>query len=89
MMLETQIMHDLRQEEANDVGSRRNTITGPQLFRDGTTAENVPSFQQADRFAGLGEIGGGNESIVATSDDDAIVCRFHNGRIVDSFLGRR
>ena len=49
----------------------------PGLTRVGGAAGLVPRLEHHDALAVLGEVGGGDEAVVATADDDRVVPLSH------------
>ena len=79
--LELEIPDDLGTEQTVDVARGGDLEAGPQFFGDRAAAEQLAALQHQHRAAGAGEVGGGDEAVMASADDDGVV-------VVGSWRGR-
>jgi len=68
-----QLADDLGPEEADDVGEDGELEAGEELLGDGRAADEVALLQNERLLAGAGQIGSGDQSVVAAADDDGVV----------------
>ena len=73
VLLQPQVAHDLRQQQADDVGAGGDLVARPERLGRGAAAQYMPALQDADRPAGPRQIGSGYQSVVSAADDDAVV----------------
>ncbi len=80
--LELQLPQDRRRHEADDVGERRDLVVRtPRRLGDGRPADHVAPLQDHHPLAGLGQQAGGDQAVVAATDDDhVVVVRPRHGR---------
>ena len=72
--LELEVAQDRRREQAHDVGEHRDLVVRPpRLLGDGGPADDVPAFEHDGALAGAGQVGRGDEPVVASPDDDGVV----------------
>ena len=72
MIFQSQVMNDLRSKQAIYVGRPRELVTGNDLFGYRAAAYDGTTFEHQDFLAGVGQVGGCEESIVAGAEDDGI-----------------
>ena len=70
---EVEVLHNLALEEEGGVGVAGKAVAGEYLVGEGCAAEDVAAFQGEDSEAGLGQVGGGGEPVVARADDDYVI----------------
>ena len=70
---EVELGDDLRAEQAQCVGERREVEAGPELLRDRRPTDEVALLEHEDALARLGEVGGVGEAVVTATDDDCVV----------------
>jgi len=80
-----EVADDLRPEQAVHVGGGGHLEARPQLFRHARAPHHVAALEHQHPLPGAGEIGGGDEAIVAGPDDDDVVRPGHD----DPFAGSR
>ena len=73
MPRQIEVADDLRPQQADDVGKRRELEAGEDLFGDGCTADTGPAFEHEDRFPGAREISRRHQAVMASTDDDDVV----------------
>ena len=73
MAFQLQILYDLALEEEGGVGIAGKSVAGEYLVSESCSSEDVAAFQGEDSEAGLGQIGGGGEPVVARADDDYVI----------------
>ncbi len=75
--LEIEIPDDLGPEQAVDVGGRGHLEAGPQLLGDAGAAQHFAALEYQHFDPGPGEVRGGDQTVVATADNDEVVGRGH------------
>jgi hypothetical protein len=70
---EIEFAHDFFLHEAGKIGGSGNAVAGPDFLGDGASADQLAGFEDEDFLAGFGEIGGGDESVMASADDEDVV----------------
>ena len=70
--VQVQVAHHFVLKKMDNKGTRRDEITGENLFGRARTANNVTPFQDEDIHARTGEVGGAHQSIVSSANDDSV-----------------
>ncbi len=68
-----EIANDLRPQQRHHVGADGELEAGKNFFGAGRAAENVPPFEHQNFLAGVCEIGGVDQAVVAAADHDYVV----------------
>ena len=72
--LEVEVAQDRRRQQAHHVGEHRDLVLrSPRLLGDGGAADDVAALEHDGALAGAGEVGRGDEPVVAAADDDGVV----------------
>ncbi len=77
---EVEVANDFRAQQRDHVGAHRELETRVDLFGDGGASEHVAALEHENFFAGLGEVGGVDEAVMASADHDDIVFGSHELR---------
>ncbi len=72
MSRQFEVADDLRAQQAHDVGILREAVPGEDLARAGGAADPVVAFENDDLLAGAGQVGRGDQAVVACADDDRV-----------------
>jgi hypothetical protein len=75
---EIEFANNFRTKERNHVGAFREKEAGNDFFGDGGAAENPTALQDQNFFAGFGQIGRVDETVVTAADDDNVVGLRHS-----------
>jgi hypothetical protein len=78
---EIEFANDFGAEQRDDVGAFGEEEAGDDFFGYGGAAEDVAAFEDENFFAGLGEVRGVDQAVVAAADDDCVVILRHSGRL--------
>src|SRR6185436_15533679 len=73
VLVKVQVVNDLRIEQAHRVGSDRVAEPWIKLFRYCCTAHDGPSLKHLDLQPGHAEIGGADEAVVPSANDDGVM----------------
>src|SRR5262249_1422517 len=76
--LQAQFANDLGSQQAGDVGGGRDLETGPQLFGHASAAHEIAALKDKHPSARTSKIGGGDQAVVASPDDDGIIADGHD-----------
>ena len=70
-LLEPELVDHELVEQADDVGARADDVVGvgERALERAGAAEPLAALEHEHRLAGLGEVGGGGEAVVAAADD--------------------
>ena len=79
VVAEFEVVDDLILEHVADVGAAGDAEVWEELFGDAGAADEVAPFEDEGLDAGLGEVVGGDEAVVAAADDDCGVTVGHGG----------
>lgn len=63
---------DLRTEEAEEVAAARELEARDDLLRHGGATNEVAALEYGDGEAAASQVSGGDESVMATADDDSV-----------------
>src|SRR5262249_13739381 len=74
---ELELADDLRARQAEGVARGREPEAGDDLLADGRPADHAPAPQDARLPPRAGELGGGDEPVVAAADDHRVVALRH------------
>jgi hypothetical protein len=74
---EIEALHHLRQQKGADVGGRGDLVAGEQLFGDAGSAHDAARLEHGHAMPGLRDQVGGDEAVVARSDDDDVAACGH------------
>ena len=72
MARQAQLPDDFRAQQRDGVGADGILEAREDLFGHGGPAEHVAALDDRDRQPGLGQVGGTDEAVVATADDDDV-----------------
>jgi hypothetical protein len=75
--LQLQVADDLGPEETVDVGGGGDLVAGPHFLGDAGATQHLAALQYQHLEALSGQIGGGHEAVVASTDDYEIVLDGH------------
>lgn len=67
--IETEILDDSGGKTMEEMGASRESVARPELFIAGGTADFVFAFKDVDIESCAGEVGGGNETVMACPDN--------------------
>ena len=73
MLRQLEIPFDFGKQQADDVSTRRDFVTGPRFLGDAGSSDDVPAFQNENLPTGLGEVGCRDQSVMPGPDDHTIV----------------
>src|SRR5262249_47635422 len=76
--LQAQFPNDLGSQQARDVGSGRDLEAWPQLFGHARAAHELAALEDKHPSARTSKIGGGDQAVVASPDDDDIIADGHD-----------
>jgi tRNA A-37 threonylcarbamoyl transferase component Bud32 len=71
---QVEVAHQGRGQQADHVGERGDPVVGPEgLLGDGGAPDHVACLADQGRQARPGQVGGGDQAVVAAADDDGVV----------------
>ena len=76
---QVEVANDLRPQQRDHVGADRELESGENFFGDGGAAEHVAALEHQNFLAGARQIGGVDQAVVASADDDYVVFRIAAG----------
>src|SRR5450432_1077086 len=72
-----ELADDFRTQQGDYVRTFGKKKTGDDLFGNGGATENVAALEDQNFFAGLGQVGGVDQSVVTATDDDHVIMLRH------------
>ncbi len=73
MLVQAQVMNDLRIEQAHRIGGDRIAKAGTKLLGDSRAPDDMPAFEDLNGEARHRQISRAGEAVVAAPDDDDII----------------
>src|SRR5258708_5577054 len=73
MVAEAQIRNDFRAQHAGDIRCGGDAAAGGNFFGDTAAADDLPPLEHEGGESGTGQIGGGGQAIMTTTDNDRII----------------
>src|SRR5713101_1593881 len=70
---QVEIADDLRPQKRHDVRAHRELKSRADFFGTGRAGQDVAALEHENFPAGLGQVGGGGQTVVASADDDYVV----------------
>ena len=87
---QVQLADDLGPQQRHHVRADRELEAGEDFLGHGRAAEHVAALEHEHLLAGAGQVGGGDEAVVAAADDDRVVGLGHeDARILVAVKGRK